>query len=1092
MPKLAFRFIGPPQIESDGAPVTLALRKGIALLAYLAVTELPQSRDALANLLWPGYDQSSARGNLRRTLYAVQSSIGGNILSVTRNEISLPSTHQAWFDVQAFKRALGRRDLTSLTNDSLMTALQLYRGDFLQGFSVDDSPEFDAWQRQEAEILRVEFAAGNETLIAKLCARQDYGEAITVARRCLTFLPDHESVHRALMELYALSGRQAEALRQYARCREMLHSELGVEPTPATQNLYERIRSGQLATQAESHGHMALSESPSIETLIAELTQPHDTIPILPTAFVPRDEELNAIKQRLHGPKCRLLVLLGPGGVGKTYLAAQVAHDLAADNALFSDGVHWVDFAGYSTPDAVAPAIADALGLRFRQDAPKVAQLVSYLAGRSLLLVLDNFEHLIDAADLVATIMAGAANCKLLVTSRIALQVRGEWLVSVGGMLYPGATGSFIQPKDGRLDEYGAVRLFHEAGHRHLNHFSLQDHAASIVRICQLVDGLPLALELAATWLKSMSCEEIAARLETDVGLLSTRERGVPLRHTSVQAIFDHSWNLLSPEQRRALVRLSVLHGRFDFAAAEAVAAVTRAELEGLIDHSFVRWSASEQTYTIHELLRQFAAKKLADDPAMIHAVHRAHADYYARFLEQRQASLAGVGQETVLNEINAVKDNIRAAWRWSVINQHLPALESMIGPLFDFYIIRSRFEEGVRAVQEALEGPIPANAGDCFVAQLFNYDALCHFYLGDQERSQQSAATALELAQSAGAPAEEAYALRVLGMNAYVVDNFDVADDYLARALQVSQRADDKVGAAVTLYEMGYKALLFGDPEAAREHFLQSLDISRRLQRSRWMAYALDLLAFINFNLGNFERAALYFEEALGLFQALGDRRGIGKTIGGAERARLYLGVETVQSVVLAGELALELFEAIGDKREEMGRLEILTHVMLHDAHDVVAARGYVDRALEISRHWPDSLDRARVLLVGGMTAIFENNYDRARRDILDGLTLFYAKANPLGIGFALGHLALLLAKGVDFNVDSGRSSMDCQADGVAWLTAIRLHSPAYFWIDLRDWGDPYLDALESEIPASLFAQAQTRGRTLSIEETVRGIIER
>lgn len=1090
MSELTFRFIGPPQIESDRAPVTLTRRKGIALLAYLAVTELPQSRDTLANLLWPGYDQSSARGNLRRTLYAVQSTIGGNILSVTRNEISLPSTHKAWFDVQAFKRALGRRDLTSLTNDSLMTALRLYRGDFLQGFSVDDSPEFDAWQRQEAEILRAEFAAGSEALIAKLYAHRDYGEAITVAQHCLIFLPGHESAHRALMELYALSGHRSEALRQYARCREMLRSELDVEPSPLTRDLYERIRSDQLTAQPESYEQGILSESPSIEAIVAQLAQPHVTIPTLPTAFVPRDEELHAIKQRLQDPTCRLLVLLGPGGMGKTYLAIQAAQDFAVDNTFFPDGIYWIDLVGYSTPDAVPSAIADGLGMRFRRDTGEVTQLVTYLAGKSLLLILDNFEHLIDAADLVATIMTGAANCKLLVTSRVALQVHGEWLFSIGGMLYPDTTGSLTQPGDGGLDEYGAVRLFYEAGRRHLNNFRLQDHTAAIVRICQLVDGMPLALELAATWLRSMSCEGIAARLEENVGLLSTRERGVPLRHASIQAVFDHSWNLLSPEQGRTLARLSVLHGRFGFAAAKAVGAVSHIELEELIDHSFLRWSESEGAYTIHELLRQFAANKLAEDPDLMYASHKAHAEHYARFLEQRKASMAGAEQETALNEINARKDNIRAAWRWSANNHHLPTLATMLAPLFDFYIIRSLFQEGVRAAQEALASHISDDADDRFTAQLFNRDAICRFYLGEQERSRQSASAALELARRAGALTEEAYALRILGMNAYVVDDFDTADDYLAQALQANQRAGDEAGAAITLYEMGVKALLFGSPETARERFQQSLDISRRLQRLDWIAYALDLLAFINFNLGNFERSALYFEEALRLFQALGDRRGIGKTIGGAERARLYLGVETVRSVVLAGELALELFQAIGDQREEMGRLEILAHVMLHDANDVVAARGHVDRALEISRHWYDSLDHARVLLVAGVVAVFENDDDRARRDIMDSLRLFY-KANSPGIGQALGHLALLLAKGTDFDADSGRSSMDCQADAVAWLTAVRLHSPSYFWHDMRDWVDPFLDSLESQMPAPIFAQAQAKGRTLQIEETARRIIE-
>ncbi len=1078
MAQVIVRLLGSPQIERNGTLISGIRRKGVAILAYLATMNEPQPRDTLATLLWPDYGQADARGNLRRALYNLKSTIGDEVLRTRDDTLTLAGEDCVWCDVRAFSLITEAHERDALDAAALQAALDLYRGDFLQGFSLEDSVDFDEWQLRQAELLRIGFVDGSAKLVADLKDRSAYGEAIAVARRSLAVLPSCEATHYALMELYAQSGNRAAALRQYEQCRKTLKMELAVEPDLRTEALYDRIRSG------------ALSVSPSSETFAWRLQGKHRVLPGLPTTFVPREDDLQAIHERLANPFCRLLTLLGPGGIGKTYLAIRAATELADHEALFPDGVVWVDLAGIGTVDAVPSAVAEAVALRFHRDAPETKQLVSYLCGKDMLLVLDNFEHLIQATEQVGQILVGAPRCKMLVTSRTALQIRGEWLYTVGGMPYPDANGNVRPPQTSGLMDYGAIQLFSQAAARYQNRFVMEEHAEAIVTICRMVDGMPLALELAAVWLKTMRCEDIPNLLSDNVEMLTAHERYVDPRQASILAIFSGTWNTLTHAQQRALARLSVLRGHFDQTAARAVAEVADLDLEALIDHSFLRHIEAENAYSIHELLRQLAERQLQAEPELAYRTHHAHANFYADYLDAYRDSMLSTDQVAALDAVAVQMDNIRAAWRWAVQHQKWPLIDRMLGPLFDYYKIRSKFKEGMNAAAEALAALPAAETDQRMLIQLHNRAAHCQYYAGELADSQVSAATAHALAAQVDAIAEEAYALRLLGMNAYRANDFEAADAYLNRALELHRRAGDEEGEAATWYALARRAMRESNFEVAVAYLQNSLAISRRLQRPDWIAYALDMLAFLNFNLRDYKLSIDYFEEALEIFQAIDDWRGVAKTIGGKERSWFFLGHGSVEAIEEAGRLSLQLFEAIGDRREMASRCRILCEAQLYIGGSIGAARAYIDKGLEISSQLPQSTEYRRCLGYSGVVAVAEGQYEQARRDFMLGLRLCQTAGDRMGEQEILAELAMLLAHGRGILPNDGHTEEERRLEAVRWLSMVRGKSPVYVWNHIHNWADEYLSRLATELPASAFAAAEAEGILLDPQSLVESLL--
>jgi predicted ATPase/DNA-binding CsgD family transcriptional regulator len=416
----------------------------------------------------------------------------------------------------------------------------------------------------------------------------------------------------------------------------------------------------------------------------------HD-FPPQPTPFVGREEEIASLQGYLADPTCRLLTLVGPGGIGKTRLALEVARSLA-----FADGVRFVDLQPVNTSEVLINAIANTLGLLLSGPEGPRRQLLSYLSTHEMLLLLDNFEQLLDCVDLLADILTIAPNIKLLVTSREALNLQEEWLWQVGGLQVPD------HPAVTNIGSYSAVQLFAERVRRTRQDFALTGQEASVTHICQLVEGLPLALELAAGWTKALSCAEIVDEIQRGLDFLKTNKRNMPQRHQSMQAVFDHSWRLLTESERQAFSQLSVFRGGFRREAAEQVAGADLSTLAGLMDKSFLRVSAGGR-YEIHELMRQYGDEHLKATPDAKRETQHRHCAYYAAFLYQRQVTLRGPQQARALDEIEAELDNIRATWEWAVEHGMADEIRQSMHSLYVFCHIRAHAPECERLFDLAI-----------------------------------------------------------------------------------------------------------------------------------------------------------------------------------------------------------------------------------------------------------------------------------------------------------------------------------------------------------------------------------------------------
>lgn len=839
--ELRLLLLGGLHLIRCGTPVTgFVSSKVPALLSYLAVTGRPHLRAALAGLLWGELADAAANANLRQALSNLRRLLAPHLI-ITPQTVEFNRANPYWLDVEVLNSRSSPRATWTDTDISLLgEAIELYQGEFLQGFHVRNAPAFEEWVLGQREHWRQIVLQALHTLAAHYTAQDKCAEAIRYTTRLLDLEPWQEQAHRQMMQLLARSGRREAALAQYETCRRVLAQELGIEPMPETNALVERIRA-------------------------AGSTRPHN-LPAPTTSFVGREDELAQVARLLAEPTCRLLTITGPGGIGKTRLALQAALRASAGTSVaFCHGVYLVPLASVSSMELLVTTLAQSVGVSLHPGADPRVLLLNHLRDKEMLLLLDGFEHLTSEAGLVSDILQNAPQVKLLVTSRQRLNLQGEWLLELGGLAYP------TRPLTSeRLQEFSAVQLFIQRARQVRPHWQFSEaDARAIVRICQWVDGMPLGLELAAAWVQMLPCADIAREIERSLDALSTRLHDRPEQHQSMRAVFQHSWNLLSEAERRTLRRMAAFRGEFSREAAEQVTGADLSLLSALVDKSHLRVNAAGR-YELHPLVHQFVEEKLAQSPpSEQNQVHERHGRYYASFVQQHEKQLQGLQQERALAEMDKEIENVRAAWRRAVVHRRLPELQQCLKGLALFYHTHGWLLEGesVMGLAAATFGGEDGVATDPLMTvvlggALMGQGMFC-VLLGQYEHASRLLQKSLSLLRSTDASWETVMAFAWLGLATMSQGDYQPAKAYLQESVKLAQASRDRWLIGTALASLGL-CVRFQDYAEAAEYFQESVAMFKQAGDQHRMKISLLYLGEAVWPLGRLAEAKQYLDESL------------------------------------------------------------------------------------------------------------------------------------------------------------------------------------------------------------------------------------
>ncbi|MEM7134154.1 MAG: BTAD domain-containing putative transcriptional regulator [Chloroflexota bacterium] len=782
---LQITLFGHPQILLDQHPIEQEIPlKGQALIYYLATLAQPVARESAATLLWPDVSTRTARQSLRSLLVTLRKRLAP-FMEATLQTVALRTEQIETIDVLHFLKNLnppGIKIESSQVSDLQIwqAGLDQYRGDFLDGFTIPDCVEFEEWVLIQREDLRQRMIANSLYLADAYSATSLFALGVDCLARLLAIEPWSEAAYLKQMELLAKLGRRSEAIHQYERCQVILREEFGLEPSPELTTLYSQIRAAEIdvvsststaiegeekregqrqtrSNQAQGimdvEGDHRQTEPPpeqrqfstaesayGYSTVVASSSgfDPPTNIPVPITPLIGREDELAFIHQRLAHDSCRLLTIVGPGGIGKTRLAQEAARQLwqeSTDNGFYADGVYFVELVGIKPTmaeasseeendgkgipmgESIIQAILDVLDIPLSNQARPMDQLARTLNRRKVLLLLDNIEHLVDGVNTLSELLTSASGVTLLVTSRVQLALYGEQSLFLNGLpcslpnysdssiskleIIPAAERLFIQQAQ-LVDRYflsavsdSAIKTLSESDRKTLE---------QVTRICQLIDGIPLAIEMAASWISLFDCSTIVAELESGNELLQSQQRNTPLRHQSMQVVFDTSWQLLSGDDQEILLRLSFFQGSFSYAAVQQVGKATLIQVSALMGSSWL-WQINDKRYQMHELVRQYLAEKRMANEVLDSAVQRDHACYFGQWLAQAPTDSMGCADNNLLHDMDLEQSNLDQAWQWALSHEQAEIIEQLSEGMRFYHFYRGTFQRGEGLFTQALNG---------------------------------------------------------------------------------------------------------------------------------------------------------------------------------------------------------------------------------------------------------------------------------------------------------------------------------------------------------------------------------------------------
>ena len=682
---------------------------------------------------------------------------------------------------------------------------------------------------------------------------------------------------------------------------------------------------------------VAISHNTSLKT----------NLPIFPTPLIGREPELEKLGNLLRDPHCCLLALVGPGGIGKTRLAIETA---ARTQDLFAHGIYFVSLASVNTASYIVPMIADTIGFTFQSQtgADPKSQLFSYLREKQVLLLIDNLEQLLSGPgiEVLAELLESAPQVKLLTTSRESLRLQGEWVFDVHGLPVPEDQGTEGFAQD------TSVELFLQRARRAYAGFNAtSEDLPTILRICDLVDGMPLAIELAAAWVRTLTCAEIVKEIDQSLDFLSFSARDIPARHQSMRAVFDHSWKLLAEEEKQVLARLSIFRGGFRREAAEQVAEATLAMLSTLVTKSFVRRSGAGR-FDLHELIRQFAAEHLSKESQEYKATRARHCRYYLTYFGQADERLRSAAQRQTLAELTTEIDNFRFAWDWAVTHGEFGLIEQTMRVFAMLYDTRGWLMEGLdmldRAISalEIMHGKSPSERTDQIaLGHILTAGAVLATRLGQQEQAQAMLGRSLVILRPLDEPRVLVETITFLGVVMELTGRYPSASELYREGLEIATSVGDRWFAALChlcLYGEGSYRQSMANPEKVYREVQSVLAEWRLIGDPRLTAIALNNLSLMASRLRHYDEAREVLEESVLLNTSIGDRWNLGFAFRGLGLIAQAKGEHTLAVDMFQKSLAT--LTDVGARQDVARVLVEMSYSLFALGYDAEAERGWCE----------------------------------------------------------------------------------------------------------------------------------------------------
>jgi predicted ATPase len=889
MAACSLHLFGSPALDTVAGRERFAASRPYQLLAYLACRGTWVTRDVAATLLWPERDTSTARANLRFVLVQIR-----RLPQVAGLETRPDSLRWAVdTDVQGFERAIAGAQWAS--------ALGAYDGPLLEGFELAAPPPFVEWLQFERARLH---ALWRDALAARLAQLTDDPVAgVALAGRALQADPLDETALSFQLRALAELGRSDEARRTYRDYAQRLATELGIEPSADLRDFARQFD----------------SRRPTAPSSTADPSGPRGA-----TALVGRRVELARLPQLLFSGDCRVLTINGPGGVGKSVLARAAMPQLASQ---FADGAFWIALDDLQGLDQIAPRVAAALGVELRGADPPQRQLTERLSTARMLLAFDNAEHLAGFPEWLDTLLAACNGLKVLVTSRARLDLAGEWVLPLEGLPVPDAE----ETESDALLAYDSVRLFELRASRVHPDFDARAHAAEVAALVCAVDGLPLAIELAAAWVRLLPVAEIRRELGRSLDLLDDApvSRG---RTHSMRDSLEHSWRLLVPAEQRALAHLAVFQGNFSRESALAVAEAVLPLLAALADKSLLR-TTEQGRFSFHPLIQQFALEKLGQGGAGIELAARfRHAEHFLTLLA-RYNDFHAIDQGAALKAIGAEIENTLAAWRFAVAQRRVDLLQDCASALESYFDTRGQQQFGLELFSEAaavVDEVLPAHQlARCHV-QLARA-AFC-YRRGEFPEGERAARAALQAAQRVKYRFGVKSSTNTLGLMLWRLGRTRDAAFCLRDVLRRARADGDQASLPMYGLNLGRIEIELGNDDEGERLVRAALDQSRRDGNLTCVHAALNELCHVQLDRGRPQAVLPLAQEGLASCESQGFRRNAPYFHRALADAHFALGdltasAEHVRSV-------LETIRFGGDRILEPGCRAQLAFIELRNGH--------------------------------------------------------------------------------------------------------------------------------------------------------------